>query len=88
MVKFAKMVKFHREIDCHSVNVRCYLKCKRCNEKETYIGKTTGENTKGFKLRINQQILFVRQGFQRISSLVMYTIVVLRIIAERSRSLV
>ena len=56
MVKFAKMVKFQREIDCHSVNVIYYLKCKKCNEKETYIGETIGDNTKGFNVRINHDI--------------------------------
>ena len=39
-----------REIDCHSVGVICYFKCKMCNEKDTYIGKTIGDNTKGFKV--------------------------------------
>ena len=48
--------EIRREIDCHSVNVIYYLKCKMCNEKETYIGKTKGDNTKGFKVRINQHI--------------------------------
>ena len=48
--------EIRREIDYHSVNAINYLKCKMCNEKETYIGKTTGENTKGFKVRINQHI--------------------------------
>ena len=43
-----------REIDYHSVNVIYYLKCKMCTEKETHIGKTIGDNTKGFKVRINQ----------------------------------
>ena len=46
----------HRDIDCHSVNVIYYLKCKMCNQKETNIGKTKGDNTKGFKVRINQHI--------------------------------
>ena len=27
-----------------------------CNEKEIYIGKTTGDDAKGFKVRINQHI--------------------------------
>ena len=39
-----------------SVNVIYYLKCKMCNKKETYIGKTIRDNTKGFKVRINQNI--------------------------------
>ena len=47
--------EIRREIDCHSVNVIYYLKCKMCNEKETYIGKTKGDNMKGFKVRINQK---------------------------------
>ena len=33
-----------------------YLKCKICNEKEAYIGKTIGDNARGFKVRINQHI--------------------------------
>ena len=32
--------EIRREIDCYSVNVIYYLKCKMCNEKETYIEKT------------------------------------------------
>ena len=48
--------EIRREINCHSVNVIYYLKCIMCNEKETYIGKTKGDNTKGFKVRINQHI--------------------------------
>ena len=34
-----------------------------CNKKETYIGKTIRDNTKGFKVRINQHNFGVRQGF-------------------------
>ena len=33
-----------------------------CNEKETYIGKTKGDNTKGFKVRINQHISDCKTG--------------------------
>ena len=29
-----------REIECDSVNMIYYLKCKMCNKKETYIKKT------------------------------------------------
>ena len=47
--------EIQREIDCHSVNIIYHLKCKMCNEKETYTGKTKGDNTKGFKVRINQK---------------------------------
>ena len=48
--------EIRREIDCLSVNVIYYLKSKICNEKETYIGKTIGDNTKGFKVGVNQHI--------------------------------
>ena len=51
-----------REIDCHSVNVIYYLKSKMCNKKETYIRKTIGDNTKGFKVRINQYISDFKTG--------------------------
>ena len=44
----------HREIDFQSGNVRHYLKCLMCNKKETSIGKTIGDNTKGFKVRVKQ----------------------------------
>ena len=33
-----------------------------CNEKEIYIGKTIGDNTKGFKVRINQHISDCKTG--------------------------
>ena len=36
--------EIRREIDYHSVNFIYYLESKICNEKETYIGKTTGAN--------------------------------------------
>ena len=61
----------HREIDFQSGNVINYLKCLMCNEKETYIGKTIGDNTKGFKVR-------VKQGSRQVSSHIKYTIVVLK----------
>ena len=54
--------EIRREIDCHSVNVIYYLKCKMCNKKETYIGKTKGHNTNGFKVRINQHISDCKTG--------------------------
>ena len=38
--------EIRREINWHSVNAIFYLKCKTCNEKETYIRKTIGDNTK------------------------------------------
>ena len=54
--------EIRQEIVCCSVNVIYYLKCKMCNKKETYIGKTIGGNTKGLKVRINQHFLIVRHG--------------------------
>ena len=51
-----------RNINCHSINVIYYLKCKMCNEKETYIGKTIGHNVTGFKGRMNQHISECRTG--------------------------
>ena len=54
--------EIRRIIDCHSINVIYYLKCKMCNENETYIGKTIGDNTKGFKVRINQHIFECKTG--------------------------
>ena len=45
-----------REIDFHSVNAIYYLKSKMCDAKEKHIGETTGDNTNGFKVRINQHI--------------------------------
>ena len=46
-----------REIDCHSVNVIYYLKCNTCGEKETDIGKIIGDNTKGFKVFLEEPML-------------------------------
>ena len=45
--------KILRQIDRQSVNVIYYLKCKMCSEKERYIAKTTADNAKGFKVKIN-----------------------------------
>ena len=36
-----------------------------CNERETYIRKTIGDNTKGFKVRINQYISDCKTGVSR-----------------------
>ena len=76
-----QVCKICREIEYHSVSVMYYLKFKTCNGKETYIGKTIGDNTKGFKVRINQHIFDRKRGFQHASFHVMFKIVVLRIIA-------
>ena len=57
--------KIHREIDCDLVNVIYYLKYKMCNEKEIYTGKTIGDKTKGFKVRINQHISDCGRGFSK-----------------------
>ena len=48
--------EIRRKINRRTANVICYLKCKICNEKDTYIAKAIGDNTKGFKVRINQHI--------------------------------
>ena len=55
-------MEIRREIDCHSVNVIYYFKCKICIEKETYIEKRIGDNTKGFKVGINQHISDCKTG--------------------------
>ena len=57
-----KVWGIRREIDCHSVNVIFCLKYKICNEKEPYIRKTIRDNTKGFKVKINQHISDSKTG--------------------------
>ena len=74
-------LEIHSEIDCHSVDAIYYLKCKMCNEKETYIGKTKGDNTNQLKVRINLYISDCKTGDTTSSSRIRYMIVVLRIIA-------
>ena len=54
--------EIRKKIDCHSVNVIYYLKCKMCNEKETYIRETIGDNPKWFEVRINQLISDCKTG--------------------------
>jgi len=49
-------------ITCRSCNVVYYLKYNMCDQKETYIGKTIGDNTSGFKSRMNQHISECRTG--------------------------
>ena len=44
------------------INVIYYLKCNMCGHKETYIGKTVGDNVVGFKSRMNQHISDCRTG--------------------------
>ena len=77
MVKFGK---FTEKLSA-SVSVIYYLKCKMCNKKETYIWKTIGDNAKGFKVRINQHICDCKTGVSTCKFPIMFTIVVLRIIA-------
>ena len=79
-----KFGEFFREIDCNSVNVIYYLKCKICNKKETYIVKTIGDNTKGFEVVINHTFLIKKQRFQHVSSHIMCTTVVLKIIVYKN----
>ena len=43
-------------VTCRSINMIYYLKCNMCKKKETYIGKTVGDNIVGFKSRMNQHI--------------------------------
>ena len=49
-------------VTCRSINVIYYLKCNMCKKKETYIGKTVGDNIVGFKSRMNQHISDSRTG--------------------------
>ena len=44
------------------INVIYYLKFNMCGHKETYIGKTVGNDVVGFKIRINQHIRTGRTG--------------------------
>ena len=48
--------KLRSHVTCRHINVVYYLKCNMCDHKETYIGKTFGDNVVGFKSRINQHI--------------------------------
>ena len=43
-------------VTCRSINIIYYLKCNTCKKKETYIGKTIGDNIVGFKSRTNHLI--------------------------------
>ena len=43
-------------VTCRDINVIYYSKCNMCHHKETYIGKTAGDNVVGFKSRISQHI--------------------------------
>ena len=49
-------------ITCRDINVIYYLKCNMCDHKETYVGKTVGDNVAGFKSRIDQHISDCRTG--------------------------
>ena len=49
-------------VTCRDINVLYYLKCNTYDHKETYIGKTFGDNVVGFKSRINQHISDCRTG--------------------------
>ena len=52
----------HSHVTCRDINVIYYLKCNMYDHKETYIGKTVGDNVFGFKSRINQYISDCRTG--------------------------
>ena len=43
-------------VACRSINIIYYLKCNKCQKKETYIGNSVGANIVGFKSRMNQHI--------------------------------
>ena len=43
-------------VTCRSINIIYYLRCNMCEKKETYIGKTVGDNIVGFKSKMNQHI--------------------------------
>ena len=49
-------------VTCRSTNIIYYLKCNMWKKKETYIGKTVGDNIVGFKSRMNQHISDSRTG--------------------------
>ena len=49
-------------VTCRSINIIYYLKCNISKKKETYIGKTVGDNIVGFKSRMNQHISNSRRG--------------------------
>ena len=49
-------------VTCRDINVIYYLKCNMCDHKETYIGKTVGDNVVGFKNRISPNISDCRTG--------------------------
>ena len=83
-----QILEIHWEIDCHLVNHIYYLKYKLCNEKETYIDKTLGDNTKGFKVTINQHIFDCETEISACKFPLDVFIVVLRIIVYKSHFLV
>ena len=72
----AQIWEIRKETDCHSVNDIYYLECKMRNKKETYIEKSLGDDTKGFKVTINQHISDCKIGFQHVNSHAMYPCVV------------
>ena len=61
-ISYGEVWEIRKKIDCHSVNVIYYLKCKMCNQKETYIRKTIGDSPKWFEVRINQHISDSKTG--------------------------
>ena len=51
-----KTWEIRSNITCRDNNIVYYLKCNMCNKQTTYIGKTIGDITHGFKPRMNQHI--------------------------------
>ena len=52
--------EIRREIDCHSVSFIIWN--VKCVTKKKHTGKTKGDNTKGFKVKINQPISDCKTG--------------------------
>ena len=73
--------EIRREIDCDSVNVKYYLKCKIVTKKKRILAKQQEAVQRDLKLEKTSACPIVKKGFQQVSSRVMYTILVLRIIA-------
>ena len=59
--QIVKFGKFAEKLTA-SLSIEYIIWNKRCSKKETYIGKTREEYTKGFKVRINQYISDCKTG--------------------------
>ena len=52
-------------VNCRSINIIYYLKWNMCKKKETYVGKTVGDNIVRFISKMNQHISNSRTGDSR-----------------------